>query len=125
MLKNGGGSIVNTSSILGTVVTKNRAAYITAKHGVTGLSKAAALDYAQQNIRVNSIHPGYVETPLIRKVQTEETHIKHPIQRLGTVDEVANLVIFLLQIRLHLSLGQIMQLMVDIPRNNQLLPDTI
>lgn len=96
MLKNGGGSIVNTSSILGTVATQNRAAYITAKHGVTGLSKAAALDYAQQNIRVNSIHPGYVETPLIRKVQTEEIQIKHPIQRLGTVDEVANLVIFLL-----------------------------
>lgn len=96
MLKNGGGSIVNTSSILGTVATQNRAAYITAKHGVTGLSKAAALDYAQQNIRVNSIHPGYVETPLIRQVQTEEIQIKHPIQRLGTVDEVANLVIFLL-----------------------------
>lgn len=96
MLKNGGGSIVNTSSILGTVATQNRAAYITAKHGVTGLSKAAALDYAQQNIRVNSIHPGYVETPLIRQVHTEEIQIKHPIQRLGTVDEVANLVIFLL-----------------------------
>src|SRR5690606_28598362 len=96
MLKNGGGSIVNTSSILGTVATENRAAYITAKHGVTGLSKAAALDYAQQNIRVNSIHPGYIETPLIRNVQTEATRSKHPIQRLGTVDEVANLVIFLL-----------------------------
>ena len=96
MLKNGGGSIVNTSSILGTVATENRAAYITAKHGVTGLSKAAALDYAQQNIRVNSIHPGYIETPLIRNIQTEKTRRKHPIQRLGTVDEVANLVIFLL-----------------------------
>ncbi len=79
MLKNGDSSIVNTSSILGTVATENRAAYITAKHGVTGLSKAAALDYAQQNIRVNSIHPGYVETPLIRNVQTEATRSKHPI----------------------------------------------
>lgn len=96
MLKTGGGAIVNTSSILGTVATKNRSAYIAAKHGVTGLSKAAALDYADQNIRVNSIHPGYIETPLIAHFDTTEIEQKHPMLRLGKANEIAELVSFLL-----------------------------
>lgn len=96
MLEQGQGSIVNTSSILGTVATKNRSAYITAKHGVTGLTKAAALDFAEQNIRVNSIHPAYVETPLIANFDTESIRLKHPIGRMGKTDEIANLVAFLL-----------------------------
>ncbi|WP_353142174.1 SDR family NAD(P)-dependent oxidoreductase [Acinetobacter pragensis] len=96
MLKTGGGAIVNTSSILGTVAARNRSAYIAAKHGVTGLSKAAALDYADQNIRVNSIHPGYIETPLIAHFDTAEIERKHPMQRLGKASEIAELVSFLL-----------------------------
>ncbi|MDV2467484.1 SDR family NAD(P)-dependent oxidoreductase [Acinetobacter chinensis] len=96
MLKSGGGSVVNTSSMLGLVATQNRAAYVTSKHAVTGLSKAAALDYAQQNIRVNSVHPGYIETPLISHIDQQMLIQKHPIGRLGTPQEVAELICFLL-----------------------------
>lgn len=71
-------------------------AYIAAKHGVTGLSKAAALDYADQNIRVNSIHPGYIKTPLIAHFDTTEIEQKHPMLRLGKANEIAELVSFLL-----------------------------
>lgn len=96
MLKSGGGSVVNTSSMLGLVATQNRAAYVTSKHAVTGLSKAAALDYAQQNIRINSVHPGYIETPLISHIDQQMLIQKHPIGRLGTPQEVAELICFLL-----------------------------
>ncbi|WOE40958.1 SDR family NAD(P)-dependent oxidoreductase [Acinetobacter chinensis] len=96
MLKSGGGSVVNTSSMLGLVATQNRAAYVTSKHAVTGLSKAAALDYAQQNIRVNSVHPGYIKTPLISHIDQQMLIQKHPIGRLGTPQEVAELICFLL-----------------------------
>lgn len=95
MLKSGGGSIVNMSSMLGLIGTKNRAAYVTSKHAVTGMTKAAALDYAAQNIRVNSVHPGYIETPLIAHIDSEVLAAKHPVGRLGTADEVAALVKFL------------------------------
>ncbi|AXY57613.1 SDR family oxidoreductase [Acinetobacter chinensis] len=96
MLKSGGGAVVNTSSMLGLVATQNRAAYVTSKHAVTGLTKAAALDYAQQNIRVNSVHPGYIETPLISHIDQQMLIQKHPIGRLGTPQEVAELICFLL-----------------------------
>ena len=95
MLKSGGGSIVNTSSMLGLISTKNRAAYVTSKHAVTGMTKAAALDYAMENIRVNSVHPGYIETPLIAHIDSEMLVAKHPVGRLGTAEEVAALVRFL------------------------------
>lgn len=95
MLKTGGGSIVNTSSMLGLIGTKNRAAYVASKHAVTGLTKAAALDYAAENIRVNSVHPGYIETPLIAHIDSEMLAAKHPVGRLGTAEEVAALVKFL------------------------------
>ena len=96
MLKNGGGAIVNMSSMLGLIATKNRAPYVTSKHAVTGMSKAVALDYADQNIRVNSVHPGYIETPLIAHIDHESLAKKHPVGRLGTAEEVAALVRFLL-----------------------------
>lgn len=95
MLKSGGGSIVNTSSMLGLIGTKNRSAYVTSKHAVTGMTKAAALDYATENIRVNSVHPGYIETPLIAHIDSEMLAAKHPVGRLGTAEEVAALVKFL------------------------------
>ena len=99
MLARGGGAIVNVASILGAVGTANSPAYVAAKHGVLGLTKAAALEYATSNIRVNSVGPGYIETPLLTST-LEEAALQaiaalHPVQRLGTSEEVAALIVFL------------------------------
>jgi NAD(P)-dependent dehydrogenase (short-subunit alcohol dehydrogenase family) len=99
MLKSGGGSIVNMSSILGQVGFATASAYVAAKHAVVGLSKNAAMEYAAQGIRVNSVGPGFIRTPLLTKHLTEEqlTGIAamHPIGRLGRPEEVAELVLWL------------------------------
>lgn len=99
MLTSGGGNIVNISSILGKVATKNAAAYVSAKHGVIGLTETAALDYADQKIRVNAVGPGYIMTPLLTKTLDEAT-LKalaglHPMGRIGSSEEVAELVLWL------------------------------
>ncbi|MGB3344792.1 MAG: glucose 1-dehydrogenase [Aequorivita sp.] len=98
MLKKGG-SIVNVASILGQAGTKGSPAYVAAKHGVVGLTKAAALDYADQNIRINSIGPGYVKTPLVTNALDEDTMkglvSLHPIGRLGESEEIAELILWL------------------------------
>jgi len=99
MLSSGGGSIVNVASILGKAGTKNSSAYVAAKHGVIGLTEAAALEYADKKIRINAIGPGYIMTPLIEK-SLDEAAIKalvglHPIGRLGTSEEVAELALWL------------------------------
>lgn len=99
MLKAGGGAIVNTSSILGLVGEATAVPYVAAKHGVTGMTKAAALGYATKKIRINSIHPGYVDTPLLESLPREAYNglvALHPVGRLGTSEEVAGLVLFLL-----------------------------
>ena len=99
MLESGGGSIVNIASILGSVGFASAPAYVAAKHGVVGLTKNAAIEYATQGIRVNSVGPGFIKTPLLDKNLDEETLEviagMHPVQRLGTPEEVANLVVFL------------------------------
>lgn len=99
MLKSGGGSIVNMASILGKVGSANSSAYVAAKHGVIGLTETAALEYAQQKIRVNSIGPGYINTPLLTNNLDEETLEGlvdlHPIGRLGMPEEVAELALWL------------------------------
>lgn len=99
MLTSGGGSIVNMASILGHVGTKNAAGYVAAKHGVVGLTKVAALDYATQNIRVNAIGPGYIMTPLLtnnlESAMIDAVATLHPMGRLGTPEEVANLSLWL------------------------------
>ena len=95
----GGGSIVNISSILGTNGELNGSSYVAAKHGVVGLSKAAALEYATRGIRINAVGPGYIDTPLLSnlpKEAREDIVAMHPIGRLGTSEEVAELVCFLL-----------------------------
>ncbi len=97
MQKNGG-SIINVASILGMAGTRLSPAYVAAKHGVVGLTKAAALEYADKNIRINSIGPGYIKTPLLSSL--DENTMKalvglHPIGRLGEADEVAELVLWL------------------------------
>jgi NAD(P)-dependent dehydrogenase (short-subunit alcohol dehydrogenase family) len=98
MLRSGGGSIVNIASILGSVGSANSAGYNAAKHGVVGLTKTAALEYAPQGVRVNAIGPGYIDTPLLnaldRQVYDGLVGL-HPIGRLGKPDEVAELALFL------------------------------
>lgn len=99
MLKSGGGSIVNMSSILGIVGTKNLSAYVAAKHGVIGLTQTAALEYVDKKIRINAVGPGYINTPLLTKTLDDITinalAFMHPIGRLGTAKEVAELVLWL------------------------------
>ena len=94
-----GGSIVNIASILGQAGTKFSPAYVAAKHGVVGLTKAAALEYADKKIRINSVGPGYIKTPLIMNALDQDTLnglVKlHPIGRLGESEEVAELILWL------------------------------
>lgn len=98
MLRNGG-SIVNISSILGQVATKLSPAYVAAKHGVVGLTKAAALEYADKKIRVNSVGPGYIKTPLVMNnldsAMIEAVAQLHPVGRLGESEEVAEIILWL------------------------------
>ena len=99
MLSSGGGSIVNIASILGRVGTRGSPAYVAAKHGVIGLTEAAALEYADQKIRVNSIGPGYIVTPLLTNSLDDATMKAlaglHPMGRLGSSEEVAELALWL------------------------------
>ncbi len=99
ILASGGGSIINMASILGMAGTRMSPAYVAAKHGLVGLTKATALEYAASNIRVNSIGPGYIITPLLTNA-LDEASLKvieglHPIGRLGKSEEVAELALFL------------------------------
>jgi NAD(P)-dependent dehydrogenase (short-subunit alcohol dehydrogenase family) len=100
ILASGGGAIVNMASILGTVGFANAPAYVAAKHGLVGLTKVAAMEYAKHGIRINSIGPGFIDTPLLSKNLDEAalTFVRglHPIGRLGTSEEVAALTSFLL-----------------------------
>lgn len=100
MLKNGGGSIVNMASVLGQVGFAGAAAYVSAKHGVVGLTQTAALEYSKVGIRVNAVGPAFIETPMIEGViadpgVNEALTAEHPIGRLGQPEEVAELVIWL------------------------------
>jgi NAD(P)-dependent dehydrogenase (short-subunit alcohol dehydrogenase family) len=97
MLSNGG-SIVNVASILGMVATRFSPAYVAAKHGVVGLTKTAALEYADKNIRINSVGPGYIKTPLLSGLDEATTNMLvglHPLGRLGEAEEVAQLILWL------------------------------
>jgi len=102
MLKHGGGAIVNTSSVAGLIVNHaGRAAYAAAKHGVLGLTKAAALEYAKAGIRVNSVCPGPVLVPWIKDVLAAQPERKGAflqgclLERMGKPEEVAEAVIWL------------------------------
>ena len=93
-----GGVIINTASILGLIGSATSSAYVAAKHGVVGLTKVAAADHAEDNIRVNAVCPGYIETPM-----TEETMRRRggrilarvPMARMGTAGEIAEAVVWL------------------------------
>ena len=98
MLKQGHGAVVNMSSILGQVGTPTLAGYVTAKHGVVGLTQTAAIEYAALGIRINAVGPGYIDTPLLSGFSAkakQELVALHPIGRLGRSEEVAELVIWL------------------------------
>ncbi len=96
---NGGGSVINMASILGSVGFANSSAYVAAKHGVVGLTKNAALEYATQGVRVNSVGPGFIRTPLVESSLSPEALAflegKHALGRLGEPEEVAHLTAFL------------------------------
>jgi len=94
MKKTGGGAIINISSILGSVGLTGAPAYVAAKHGVNGLTKAAALELAAFKIRVVAVQPAFIKTPLIKGMEDSVLPL-HPIGRLGEPEEVAALVAFL------------------------------
>lgn len=97
--RSGGGSIVNISSAAGLFGVPNAVAYTATKWAVRGMTKAAAKELGDRHIRVNSVHPGMIDTDMVRErdAATNEAHVqKQPIKRMGTADEVAGLVLFLL-----------------------------
>jgi NAD(P)-dependent dehydrogenase (short-subunit alcohol dehydrogenase family) len=98
MVAAGGGSIVNVASILGSVGFAQSVAYVSAKHGVVGMTRTAALEYARRGIRINSVGPGFIQTPLLDAAAPEiiaGVAGLHPLGRLGRSEEVAELVAFL------------------------------
>lgn len=100
MLQNGGGAIINMASILGSVGFATAPAYTAAKHGVVGLTKAAALEYSARGVRVNAVGPAFIHTPMISALE-QDAGVQamlvgaHPIGRLGKPEEVAELVTWL------------------------------
>jgi NAD(P)-dependent dehydrogenase (short-subunit alcohol dehydrogenase family) len=102
MLRNGGGAIVNTASGAGLVGVPLLSAYNASKHGVVGLTKTAALEYAQKNIRVNCVCPGLIDTPMVRRMvdsggmNEQEFVAAEPVRRMGKPEEIGEGVVFLL-----------------------------
>ncbi len=101
MAKNGGGSIINISSMFGSGGVPKRLAYCSSKFGLNGLTKTLAAEWAHYNIRVNAVSPGYIETPMDQGDQTTggysvgDIHRRTPMGRYGTALEVAKVVLFL------------------------------
>jgi len=101
MIKNGGGSIINTSSIAGLVGQKAGAAYCAAKAGVIALTRVAALEYGRYNIRVNAICPGAIDTPMVSRIQGGAAMSERAISRIsslgriGKPEEIAKMALFL------------------------------
>jgi NAD(P)-dependent dehydrogenase (short-subunit alcohol dehydrogenase family) len=98
LAQGGGGAIVNTASIAGLIGLATSAHYVAAKHGVVGLTKSAAIEYAQDGIRVNCVNPGYIRTPMTKETMEErfdEIIAKVPVRRLGVPEEIAEAVVWM------------------------------
>ncbi|HTY86833.1 MAG TPA: SDR family oxidoreductase [Candidatus Acidoferrum sp.] len=113
MLKNGGGAIVNTSSVGGLIGFPGVGVYVASKHAVLGLTKTAALEYATQGIRVNAVSPGGIVTPMLDRftggADTEffkQLTALHPMGRTGTPEEIAEAVVWLCSDKASFVTGQ-------------------
>ena len=110
MLKQGGGTIVNTASVAGLVGLPYASAYVASKHGVVGLTKTAALEYAGRSIRVNCVCPGYIQTPMTAAGMQDPARMalmmaSEPVGRMGKPEEVAETVVWLCSMLPLLSLA--------------------
>ncbi|RQG89918.1 glucose 1-dehydrogenase [Natrarchaeobius halalkaliphilus] len=115
MVEDDGGAIVNTASILGRVGTQGAPAYTASKHGVLGLTKVAALDYASEDIRVNAVCPGYIDTPMLEEAglyedeaTVEQLRELHPQGRLGEPQEIADAIAWLCSDEASFATGEAM-----------------
>lgn len=112
MLANGGGAIVNNASVAGLVGFAGIPAYTASKHGIVGLTKTAALEYATEHLRVNAVCPGVIQTEMITRfthgdpAANEQMVLMEPVGRLGTPDEIADAVIWLCSERASFVTGQ-------------------
>ena len=101
MLKQGSGAIVNTASGAGLIGVAGMSAYVASKHGVVGLTKTAALEYAKSGIRVNAVCPGLIQTPMVERITAEQPQLgealvaAEPIGRTGKPEEIAESVVWL------------------------------
>lgn len=112
MLEHGGGAIVNCASIAGLVGFNGLPAYTASKHGIIGLTRSAALEYAQRGIRINAVCPGVIQTPMVERVFGEHPDMKaqltasEPVGRLGDPDEIAAAVLWLCSDQASFVIGQ-------------------
>jgi NAD(P)-dependent dehydrogenase (short-subunit alcohol dehydrogenase family) len=98
MLAHGGGAIVNTASVAGLIGLRTSSAYVAAKHGVIGLTKTAAVEFAEQAIRVNAVCPGYIETRMTapsRETRSAAVIARTPMRRYGQPRDIAEMVVWL------------------------------
>ncbi|MEO1203072.1 MAG: SDR family oxidoreductase [Pseudomonadota bacterium] len=114
VMKASGGAIVNMASALGKVGITNLPAYVASKHGVVGITRAAALDHSADGIRVNAVAPGVIQTPMIIRRIEEMPEIEaplnaaHPIGRIGKPEEVAAAAAYLLSDRASFVQGEVL-----------------